>query len=136
MSCSATRLAWLIGMAKPRPTLPPWVPGWLVPPGWIAELMPITAPFALSSGPPELPGLIDASVWIALMYEALQPCPSLEATGRCTALTMPVVTVPDRPYGAPIAMVASPTAALSELPSGSGVSLALPAFFSLTTATS
>ena len=28
------------------------------------ELMPITAPWASSSGPPELPGLIEASVWI------------------------------------------------------------------------
>ena len=29
-------------------------------------LMPITRPFASSRGPPELPGLIAASVWIAL----------------------------------------------------------------------
>src|SRR4051812_47938681 len=123
MSSSATRLAWLMGMAKPRPTLPPWVPGWALPPGWMAELMPMTAPLALSSGPPELPGLMEASVWMALMYEAEDPWPSLEATGRWTALTMPVVTVPDRPKGAPMAMVASPTAAWSELPSGSGDSV-------------
>ena len=30
----------------------------------IAVLMPITSPRTLSSGPPELPGLIAASVWI------------------------------------------------------------------------
>ena len=107
-----------------------------VPADWIAELMPMTAPCALSSGPPELPGLIEASVCRALMYEALLPWPSLEATGRFLALTMPVVTVPDRPKGAPMAMVASPTATLSELPSGSGLSVAPAAFFSLITATS
>ena len=31
----------------------------------IEELMPITAPVMSTSGPPELPGLIAASVWIA-----------------------------------------------------------------------
>ena len=30
----------------------------------IAELIPITSPRALTSGPPELPGFSDASVWI------------------------------------------------------------------------
>ena len=30
-----------------------------------AELMPMTAPCASTSAPPELPGLIAASVWIA-----------------------------------------------------------------------
>ena len=34
----------------------------------IAELTPITSPSRLTSGPPELPGLIAASVWMALMY--------------------------------------------------------------------
>ena len=33
----------------------------------IAELIPMTWPLMLSSGPPELPGLIAASVWIAAM---------------------------------------------------------------------
>jgi len=42
-------------MAKPNPMLPPvW--------DTIAELMPITSPSILNSGPPELPLLIDASV--------------------------------------------------------------------------
>ena len=35
-----------------------------LPPVAICELMPITRPAASSSGPPELPGLIAASVWI------------------------------------------------------------------------
>src|SRR5690606_4307990 len=100
ISCWATYLAWLIGMAKPRPMEPDWPePPRPFPVDWIAELMPMTLPLASSSGPPELPGLIDASVWSALMYEAFEPVPSLEATGRFFALMMPVVTVLDRPKG-------------------------------------
>ena len=30
----------------------------------IAELMPTSSPFILTRAPPELPGLIEASVWI------------------------------------------------------------------------
>ncbi|CAM5732793.1 hypothetical protein STENM223S_09162 [Streptomyces tendae] len=68
MSSWATYLAWLIGMAKPRPIEPAWpVPKPPLLVDWIAELMPITLPCASSSGPPELPGLIDASVCSALM---------------------------------------------------------------------
>ena len=37
-------------------------------------------------------------------------------TGRLIAETMPLVTVPLRPNGDPIAIVASPTTTLSELP--------------------
>ncbi len=66
MSWSAVRRAWSLGMAKPRPMLPPVVPP---VPGTraMAELTPMTLPLRSSSGPPELPGLIAASVWIALM---------------------------------------------------------------------
>ncbi len=46
------RLAVLIGTAKQMPCAPPM----------IAVLMPITAPFASTSAPPELPGLSAASV--------------------------------------------------------------------------
>ena len=48
-----------IGTAKPMPTLPP-------PPVPVSiwELMPMTRPAASISGPPELPGLIAASVWM------------------------------------------------------------------------
>ena len=45
------------GMANPMPTEPPLCEK-------IAELIPIRAPRASISGPPELPGLIDASVWM------------------------------------------------------------------------
>ena len=43
------------GTANPIPTLPPERL-------MIAELIPINSPFMLTSAPPELPGLIDASV--------------------------------------------------------------------------
>lgn len=54
----------LIGIAKPRPTLPAWLLLLeLLPlPEYIAELIPITWPAELISGPPELPGLSAASV--------------------------------------------------------------------------
>jgi hypothetical protein len=48
--------ARLIGMLKPTPSLPP-------PFEAMAVLIPITSPFMFTSGPPELPGLIAASVW-------------------------------------------------------------------------
>ena len=48
--------AMLTGIEKPMP-LASWA---------IAVLIPITAPAAFRSGPPLLPGLIAASVWIRL----------------------------------------------------------------------
>ena len=44
-----------VGTAKPTPWLPPLRDR-------IAVLMPISSPFVLTSAPPELPGLIEASV--------------------------------------------------------------------------
>ena len=70
MSCSDVRRAWFEVIAKPRPMLPPAAD--TDPGGWaIAELIPTTSPAALTSGPPELPGLIAASVWIAVSYTHL-----------------------------------------------------------------
>ena len=57
-SCGRISLAMLIGTANPTPE-DCWVP-----PVMIMVLMPITSPLVFSSGPPELPGLIEASVWI------------------------------------------------------------------------
>ena len=45
------------GIAKPIPTEPPVCEK-------IALLIPISAPRTSTSGPPELPGLIEASVWM------------------------------------------------------------------------
>ena len=111
MISSAMRLAEFTGIANPSPMLPPSPPLISVA---IAELTPITRPAASSSGPPELPGLMAASVWIALIYETSPTMPVV--TGRSTALMMPYVTVPSRPSGAPIAIAESPTAILAELP--------------------
>ena len=49
-------LAMLIGMAKKMPCAP----------SAKAVLTPMTEPVSSTSGPPELPGLIAASVWIRL----------------------------------------------------------------------
>jgi 8-oxo-dGTP pyrophosphatase MutT (NUDIX family) len=57
---AATRRMMLTGIAKPNPRLLS-----LRPEVTIMSLIPITSPFRFSKGPPELPGLIDASVWIA-----------------------------------------------------------------------
>ena len=53
-----TRRATLMGMAK----LMPWAP-WA-----IMVLMPTTWPSMSSKGPPLLPGLMEASVWMKSLY--------------------------------------------------------------------
>ena len=58
-----------IGIAKPTPMLPAWSSPVMPPVVAMAELTPTTWPSRLTSGPPELPGLIAASVWTALMYD-------------------------------------------------------------------
>ena len=64
--CSRRGTTWRTvfdGTAKPTPTLPP-------PPAVrIALVTPMTRPIESSSGPPELPGLIAASVWMILSIE-------------------------------------------------------------------
>ncbi|SKY67309.1 Uncharacterised protein [Mycobacteroides abscessus subsp. abscessus] len=60
-SSLATRMAWSIGMAKPSPMLPLCCCS-DAPSDAIAVLIPIKAPLALTRAPPELPGLIAASV--------------------------------------------------------------------------
>ena len=96
--------ARLIGIAKPSPA-----PG----PERTRVLMPITSPSALSSGPPELPGLIAASVWIR--SKRFPEIPSW-ATLRLRLLMMPIVTVFSNPKGLPTAIAQSPTLNRSESP--------------------
>ena len=90
------------------------------------EFTPISCPAMFTSAPPELPGLIGASVWMAPYTDAwLGSDASGMITGRCRALMMPAVTVPSRPYGDPTAATAWPTSAWSESPiSMTGRSLA------------
>ena len=67
-------------------------------------LMPTSSPRVFTSAPPELPGLMAASVWMKLsMPLALAPSP------RDFALTIPAVTVLLRLYGLPTASTHSPT---------------------------
>src|SRR5580765_1864562 len=132
MSWSAIALASRTGMAKPIPMLPAWPLPW--DSEAMAELMPTSWPEALTRAPPLLPGLIAALVWIALVTTgsvvccdcpngsvgSCWLCPPV-VTGRLRALTIPVVTVPARPSGLPMAMTGSPTLSASESPTATGV---------------
>ena len=114
LSCGRTFCAVSIGTANPMPTLP--LP---LPPVSICELMPITRPAASSSGPPELPGLIGASV--CRTFVIVKPLGAV--IWRCSAEITPVVSVRSRLKGLPIASTGSPTLAEVELPSVSGCSV-------------
>ena len=61
--------------------------------------MPTTSPFMSTSGPPLLPGLIAASVWMAGYVVLLPSASEPTFTGRFSALTMPLVTVDSSPNG-------------------------------------
>src|SRR3989449_4399070 len=76
----------------------------------------MTSPRRFTSGPPELPGLIDASVWMKFSYVVIP------TSDRPVALTTPTVTVWSSPNGLPIAIAHSPTRSLSESPSEATVS--------------
>ena len=92
MSDGTTRLTRSAGIAKPMPELLPLAER-------IALLTPISRPALSSSGPPELPGLMAASVWIT-------PTTSRKlavGSSRSSALTRPLVSVRCRPKGLPMA---------------------------------
>ena len=100
------------GTAKPTPSPPP-------PVDWICELMPITCPRAFSSGPPELPWLIAASVWIALpMRKAVS-----DSMSRPVAEMTPTDSDWFSPNGLPMAATGEPTTRFVDEPSCSGVSV-------------
>src|SRR5271155_500268 len=82
----------------------------------IAELTPTNCPLMLTNAPPELPGLIAASVWIASRTVFWLPVSPVVDTGRLSALTMPVVTVPSRPSGDPTAITGWPTRRFADEP--------------------
>ena len=85
----------------------------------ICELTPITRPSASSSGPPELPGLIGASVW---MTESIWK-PSGASMWRPVPDTMPAVAVCGSPNGEPIATASWPVVTVLESASSRAVSL-------------
>jgi hypothetical protein len=73
----------------------------------------MTSPRELTSGPPELPGLSAASVWITSPIRR----PFWARSDRPTALTMPAVTVDSKPNGLPMAIATWPGLTRLELPS-------------------
>ena len=81
----------------------------------IAVLTPITSPNSLSSGPPLLPGLMAASVWMKLTFLLGMPTSAAE---RERLETMPSVTVESSPTALPMAITQSPTCRSSDRPSG------------------
>ena len=104
------RLSVSTGTAKPTPAL--------VPVGLkMAEVMPITRPLLSRSGPPELPGLMAASVWMMPVI--------VRSSGpwrvRSSALMPTVVSVrPKGPKGLPIAIAHWPTRRSPEAPRVTG----------------
>ena len=88
------------------------MPSLPLPPLTIAELIPMTSPSMLTSGPPELPRLIAASVWMNDSY-SLMP-----TAFRSRAEMMPVVTLWLSSNGEPTAMTSSPTFSLVLSPLG------------------
>ena len=83
-------------------------------------LIPTTSPRALTSGPPELPGLMAASVWMNSPGARRSPANGL---GRFSALTIPRVTVKRNPIGLPNASTVWPGCSFVESPSGTLVRL-------------
>ena len=85
-----------------------------------AVFIPITVPELSTSGPPELPGLMAASVWNMLIRVSVPvPEASLACTVRPLAEMIPWVTVgvpADSPRAFPMATTASPTWTSSESP--------------------
>jgi hypothetical protein len=92
ISRGTMRLTSSTGMAKPMPALAPLGLA-------ICVLTPISRPAESSSGPPELPGLMAASVWITPRMVRLLN----DSISRLSALTMPVVSVWSSPKGLPMA---------------------------------
>ncbi len=110
-------LARSTGMANPRPMLPP--PASPEGLGTVAPAVgtPISCPSQLTSAPPLFPGLMAASVCTAETSSAWPPLSPGTWTVRSSALTMPEVTVLDRPSGAPSATTGWPTRTVSDDPS-------------------
>ena len=91
------------GMAKPRPWLPP---DWLT----MKVLIPTRTPSAFTSGPPLLPGLMGASVWMSSMGVGRGVTASI---WRAEEETTPMVTVLASPCGLPTAKTSSPCRTLA-----------------------
>ena len=111
ISCGTTRFRVSTGMAKLTPAL---YPVWVL----IDVFMPITRPAESSSGPPELPGLMAASVWIA--PRIFRWSAESVMTSFLSPEMMPWVRVWSSPKGFPIASTDCPTCRFFEVPRGRG----------------
>ena len=123
-----------MGMAKPMPSMDAsLLEKVLVPLEYLALMMPMTSPYWLNRGPPELPELTVQSVWSSFMA-----VPSLMEMARSLALTTPVVRVLARvPRALPMAVTLSPTVREELSPrTTAGKVVFLPAFFTFRTAVS
>jgi hypothetical protein len=114
--CRAIVVALLTGIANPVVA-----DCWSKPPLAVlaAVSMPITAPEPLTSGPPESPSWIGASVCSIPVRFSVVPAPlSLAVMSRFLALRMPCAVDgrPPLPPALPIASTGSPNWALSESP--------------------
>ena len=105
------RATMLIGIEKPMPSLPPEALA-------MAVLRPTTSPRRFTSGPPLLPGLMAASVWMKFCH--LRSSSPRSRLCRPLALTMPRVTLWLRPKGLPTASTKSPISSASLSPSRAG----------------
>ena len=110
ISCGTTREMVLMGMAKPTPTLSPVLLA-------MAVFMPIIRPWLSNSGPPELPGLMAASIW---MIDLRLRRPRRPGSERSRLEMMPVLSVRSRPKGLPMANTRWPTSRFVELPGCDG----------------
>jgi hypothetical protein len=86
----------------------------------VATATPITWPAVSSTGPPELPRWMRASVWMKVRKPIWRPAASEPAPSRPVADTMPVDAVTSSPNGLPSTTTHSPTWMSLESPSGSG----------------
>ena len=77
----------------------------------MAVFMPIIRLCASNSGPPELPGLMAASIWIIDLIIRLL---CRLGSDRFRLETIPVVIVRSRPNGLPIAKTLCPTRSFDE----------------------
>lgn len=105
------------GIAKPRPStdVPPLL-------AILLDVIPITCPWMFTSGPPELPGLMAVSVWMAFV-EIAWPSSDFRETFRLRLEIIPCVTVLaySEPKGLPIAIAVSPTLSWLESPNSATV---------------
>ena len=111
ISWGTTRDTVSTGIAKPTPVLLPLLVK-------MAVFRPMSWPELSSSGPPLLPGLMAASVWMPPLIRL----PTALCTLRSSPLTTPEVRVWSKPNGLPMASTLWPTRTPELLPRGTGTS--------------